>query len=251
MTLQSLAGRLGKFAADNSPVILTAVAVTGTLTTAYLTGRATIKAVNVLRFEEPLSVPFTPKERIKHCWKFYIPAVTTAGLTIAAIVCANRIGTRRAAALAAAYTISEKAFEEYRSKIVEKLGAKKEQAFRDEIAQDRVTRNPVGAREVIIATGGQVLCYETFTGRYFYSDIETLRKAQNDLNQEILRNLYGSLSDFYDLVGLPHTAVSGEIGWNADNLLELQFSAVLAEDGRPCISVEFSAQPYRHYDRLC
>ena len=101
-----------------------------------------------------------------------------------------------------------------------------------------------------MAGEGSVLCYEAYTGRYFLCDMETLRKAQNDINHQVLNDSYASLSDLYDLIGLPHNTNSDEVGWNSDKLLELQFSAVISEGGRPCISVDFAVAPVRHYYRL-
>jgi len=251
MPLSELLKRSQKFVLDNSPTILTTIAVTGTLTTAYLTGKATVQAIEIIR-EEQLErhSPLDHKDKVKLVWKEYIPPATTVLVTIACIILSNRIGNRRAAALAAVYAISEKAFEEYKLKVIESIGAKKEQGLRDELAQERITRNPVGTKEVIIAGSGSVLCNEAFTGRYFISDMETLRKAQNDINHQVLNDSYASLSDFYDLISLPHTSNSDDVGWNSDKLLELQFSATLTEDGRPCISVEFVVSPVRHYFRL-
>lgn len=251
MTLPTLARRLSKLATDNSPVILTAIGVTGVLSTAYLAARASFKSARMIdeHYEVMLDGDKLPiKKSVELCWKNYVPAATSATITIAAVICANRVEARRAAALAAVYTISERAFDEYKSKVVEKLGARKEQGIRDEIAQDQVTRNPVNNCEVIIAGTGEQLCYDTFSGRYFSSDMETLRKAQNDLNQQIINDSYASLSDFYYHVGLKATKTSSEIGWTTDKLMELRFSTVLSDDGRPCISVDFSVAPIRGYD---
>ena len=256
MNLTALMKQAGKLVGDNSPLILTALGVTGALTTAYLTGAASFRAARYIRYEESSrgyefdEEELELKEKVNLVWKLYIPAAASAGLTITAIFYANRIGTRRAAAVATLYSVSERAFDEYKKKVVEKVGAKKEQSYRDEVAQDRVTRDPVSSREVIITGNGDILCYESFTGRYFHSDMETLRKAQNDINYEVMNDSYASLSDFYNLIGLPQTSYSDEVGWNADKLLELQFSATLSEDGRPCISIEFVVAPVRHYNRL-
>jgi hypothetical protein len=249
-SLGEFAKRAERLIVNNSPVILTAIGVAGTLTTAYLTGKATFKAAKILEENEIRLDPLEAKEKVQLVWRLYIPAATTALLTVSAIISANRVGSRRAAALAAAYSLSEKAFEEYRSKIVDRLGEKKEQAIRDEIAQERVDRDPVGNREVILAGEGSVLCYEAYTGRYFLCDMETLRKAQNDINHQVIHDSYASLSDLYDEIGLPHTANSEEVGWNADRLLDLRFSAVLTDTGKPCISVEYDVSPVRHYHRL-
>lgn len=255
MKFADLVKRTQKLAIDNSPAILTAIGVTGALTTAYLTGKASFKAAEMIREEADRTDKFTGyngtlKQDVKLVWKLYIPAAGTAVLTVTAIVAANHIGSRRAAAIAAAYTISEKAFEEYKEKVVEKMGATKEQAVRDEVAQDRVDRNPVSSHEVIIAGSGQVLCFDEWSGRYFQSDMETIRKAQNDTNYQVLNESYASLSDFYERIGLPSTSQSDEIGWNTDRMIDLKFSTTLAEDGRPCLAIDFGLTPIRGYYKL-
>lgn len=248
MTLPILLKRLEKTVADNSPAILTGMAVVGTVTTAYLTGKATIKAVEIMHHEAEAQLidmyDFKPKYVFEKVWKLYIPAVTSAAFTCTAIVCANRIGTRRATALAAAYSISERAFDEYKEKVVEKFGQGKEREIHEELAQERAEK--AKNTEVIITGTGEVLCYDTITGRLFKSDMEKLRKAQNDLNEQLINNVYASLGDFYNLIGLPATPYSEEVGWNTDKLLEITFSSVLI-DGVPCIALEYSVSPVRDY----
>ena len=244
---------LEKLIIDNSPAILTAIGVTGTITTAFFTGKATYKYMEVLAeegyYDRDYKFNRSTKEHIEHAWKFYIPAVTMGALTIACVVGANRIGNRRAAAMAAAYSLSEKVFTEYREKVVEKLGTNKERAVRDEVAQDQVTKNPVLDREIIITGNGDVLCYEAYTGRYFNSSMEVLRKAQNNINFTLLNDGYVSLTDFYNELGIPRTSASDEVGWKNDSMLDLQFSTTMSEDSRPCISIDYRVEPIRNYYR--
>lgn len=252
-----------KIVSDNSPAILSAIAVTGTLTTAYLSGRASFKAAEIVRDYEldmhdpsgkndnvEITKPTTLQEKALLTWKLYIPAASTAVMTIACIVAANRIGTRRAAALAAAYKFSERATAEYKAKVVEKFGEKKEQAARDELAQDRVDKNPPKEKDILFTGRGEVLCYEACFGRWFMSDMHLLRKAQNETNIVVIRDGYASLSVFYNLIGLDATTYSDEVGWNTDNILDLKFSTCLAPDDTPCISVDYSVLPTREYSNF-
>lgn len=256
MTLNSLIGKTSRFMTDNSPVILTAIGATGVLATAYLTGKAALKTHTLIQHrrldlaEEDVSYKLTDRDKFELVWKLYIPAAGSALLTIAAIICANHIGTRRAAAIATAYNISERAFSEYREKIIEKIGAVKEEKARTEIAQKKIDDNPASTNQVIVTGGGEVLCYESFTDRYFYSDLETLKKAMNDTNHQILRDSYASLSDFYERVGLKFTSISNDVGWNSDRLLDLVFSAVISEKGRPCIVVDYYIVPIHRYNQF-
>lgn len=246
MRMDDLVRRLQKSITDNSPAILTGIGVTGTLLTAYLAGRATVQATKIVEFHELKEGPAEGwqkvRERVQLTWKLYIPAAASATTTIAAIISANQVSSRRAAAVAAAYTTIDRAFSEYREKMVETIGKNKEERARAEIAQERVNENP--PVNVIVTGRGETLCFEAYTGRSFYSDMEALRKAQNDLNAQIINQGFASLTDFYDMIGLKKTAHSDEFGWTADKLLELRFAAVLHE-GQPVMSVEYNHIPIR------
>lgn len=253
MNIQGLAKHVERVAVDNSPAILTAIGVTGTVTTAIFASKASFKAADIIReMESEDGVLEDPKQRLvertKATWQLYIPAVGVGTATIACIVFANQIGTRRAAAMAAAYSMSEKAFSEYREKIVEKVGATKEQEARDEIAQERVERNPLGS-QVIVMNDREVLCFDQYTGRYFNSDMETLKQAQNKINYRMIRENYASLNDFYDCVGLDWVPTGDDIGWNSEQMLELSFTTVLSDDQRPCIAIDFHTVPVRNFYR--
>lgn len=252
MNITDIVKKAQRLATDNSPLLLTAVGVAGTITTAYLTGSASIRAYQHIEHREPIEDRKERyKQRVKLVWKLYIPPVVAGSLTIAAIVGANRVGTRRAAAMAAAYSISERAYDEYKSKVVEKLGANKEQAIRDEIAQDRIERTKEN-REVVIATnGGDVLCYEAWSGRYFNSDMETLRKAQNDINAQVIHADFATVDEFYEKIGLEGTDASPQFGWNTNKMLELDFSTTLVDEKTPCLVVSFASMPISEPWRFC
>jgi hypothetical protein len=243
---------------ENKSVLLTAVGVVGTVSTAVLTGRASFKAAEVIREEQrdlrdpsDIALPdFDLKTKINLVWTLYIPPVGVGALTIAAIVFANRIDAQKAAALAAAYGVSERTLQEYREKVLEKLGEKKEQAIRDEIAQDRVNRDPVENKQVIIAGSGEVLCYDNISGRYFQSSVEEIKTAENKVNWELLHHNQASLSFFYEQIGLPPTRHSDEVGWNSNNLLEVMFNTTMSSDKRPCITLDFVVGPTTDYGNL-
>lgn len=251
MDFAQMLKRLEKITVDNSPAILTGLGITGVLATAYLTGKASIKAVDLIKGQEILrNETLDTKERVKLVWKIYIPPAASATLTIGAIVGANHVSTRRATAVAAAYSISERAFTEYKEKVVEKLGEKKEHAIHNEIAQERIERNPPNDNMVIITDNGEILCHDAFSGRYFKSSMEAIQRAEIAVNHQILNDGYANLSDLYYMIGLPPTAISEEVGWNTSRLLKIVYSTVLSPDNRPCISIDFDLHPNRKYSHF-
>lgn len=255
MILTKFAKSAEKFIQDNSPAILTAIGVVGTVSTAYLTGKASFRACRIIEEESARFAPkdepaMSSREKFELTWKLYIPPVVTGALTVVSIIGSNRIGNRRAAAMAAAYSISERAFTEYKDKVVERIGANKERAIRDELAQDRVNRNPKSKNEVIISGGGDVLCYDEYSGRYFESSMEEIKKAMNDTNYRIINDGFASLGDFYDRLSLPSTKYSEEVGWNTDHPLEIIFSTTMSDDNKPCLAIDYHTVPTRGFNRF-
>jgi hypothetical protein len=225
---------------NHSPAILTGVGIVGTVSTAVLTGRATFKAAELIAEEQKLAeteirirdrtegiegwekgdliIPastLSRTDKVKLVWRQYLPPVASGVLTITSIYMANKISSK----------------------------------IRDEVAQDRVTANPGNAREILIG-GGEVLCYDMMTGRYFNSTMETIKAAENRINYELVHHMSASLSMFYEEVGLPPTTFSDMVGWNADNRMDVQVSTVLSADNRPCLAIDFSKHPFAEYDKF-
>lgn len=242
---------------DNSPAILTALGVTGTVSTAVLTARAAFRVgmdVNAGHYE-PLLEGLEPevydsKALVKTYWKEFIPPVAVGATTIACVLGANHVSSRRTAAFATAYSLAEKAFGDYKETVIEQIGHVKEQKIRDEVAQKVVTEKPASTAEVIITGNGDVLCMDLFSGRYFKSTVEKLRRAENDINSAILSDMYCSLNEFWNEIGLSSTGMGEELGFSIDNRVDLQFSAVMSEDNTPCIGVGFGKLPKKDYHKI-
>ena len=234
----------------HSPEILTGIGIAGMITTTVLAVRATPKALELIEQrktdEETDSLP--PIEVVKTTWKCYIPPMVVAVTSICCLIGASSVNMRRNAALAAAYAFSESTLKEYRNKVVETIGAKKEQEVRDKIAKDKISENPVSNCEVVITEKGNTLCYDTLSGRYFKSDIDKIKKAANELNRRMLSEMSISLNDFYYEIGLNNTKLGDSLGWNVDDgLIDLSFSSQLADDGTPCLVLDYSQAPRYDY----
>lgn len=248
--------------AKRSPEILTGIGIAGMLTTTVMAVKATPKALRILdeereyrRIDRENGVDecFAPekiskKDVIKLCWKCYIPAAVTGTVSVACLIGASSVNVKRNAALATAYTLSETALKEYREKVVETIGEKKEQAVRDAIAKDKLEQKPATANQVIVTDRGNTRCFDAISGRRFTSDIDKLNKIANELNRRMLNEGYISLNEFYDEVGLPFLDIGDELGWRTDRgLIELQFSSQLDTDGTPCLVVGFDIAPKHNY----
>lgn len=230
----------------NSTTILSSTAITGVATTAYLTAKASFKAAEELNNKEAWDKyshdkfhTLTIKDKAEIVWKLYIPAAASGLVTSACIIGVARVGNKRAMAAQAAFILTERAYSEYRDKVIEEFGEKKDERVRAAVAEDKVRKNPPPSGEVMIISGTNVLCCELYTGRYFQSDIETLRKSQNDFNAQLISQDQASLEEWYYLINLQPTSFSSDVGWNSDRMLELEFTSILTEDGRPCLAFSY------------
>lgn len=221
-------------AKDHAPTILTAIGVSGTVGTAYLAGKASWYARGRVT-EKPADI--TTKEILTEVWDLYIPPAIAGGLTIGAIICSNRISSKRMAAAYGLLAMSQKTLSDYQEKAIEHLGIKKERAMRDEIAEDKIKKNPPPA---FVGIGsGPVLCCELYTGRYFNSDMETLMRAENKINSIVNNERYALLSEFYEEVGLGRTTGGDTVGWE-HKLMKLSITAIMTDDGRPCLAFDYN-----------
>lgn len=237
----------------HSPEILTGIGIAGMLTTTVMAVRATPKALILIEEQKDKTEvkTLTPVELVKATWICYIPAAVTGVASIACLIGASSVNVRRNAALATAYTLSESALKEYREKVIETVGDKKEQSVRDAIAKDKVDRNPVTTKEVIITEKGNTLCFDAVSGRYFKSDIDKLKKAENELNRQMRGEMYVSLNDFYYEIGLDGISIGDDLGWNIERgYINLDFSSQLAEDGTPCLVIGYDIAPRYDYRNL-
>ena len=237
----------------HSPEILTGIGIAGMITTTVMAVRATPKALILIeeRKEEIGAEKLEAMDMVKTTWACYIPAAITGTLSVACLIGASSVNARRNAALATAYTLSESALKDYQGKVIEMFGEKKNEAVKDAVAKDKVEKNPVVTREVIITEKGNTLCYDAISGRYFKSDIEKIKKAECELNRQMLDDMYVSLNDFYYEIGLDSVKLGDELGWNVDNgYIDLSFSSQLASDGTPCLVIDYSIAPRYDFSEL-
>ena len=249
--LATIAKDIRKFASKRSPEILTGIGIAGMITTTILAVRATPKALELIeeQKEEESVDELSSFEVVKVAWKPYIPAIVTCIASTACLIGASSVNTKRNAALATAYKLSETALSEYREKVVETIGEKKERIVRDKVAEERVKKNPVSKNEVIVTGNGKTLCFDPISGRYFMCSIETIKKAENTLNKQMLHDISGyvSLNEFYDELGLDHTSVGDDLGWNTDQLIDIDFSSQLNDNGEPSVVLDYLVAPKCDY----
>lgn len=186
------------------------------------------------------------KEKIKPLFKAYWPSILLAVLSAACTVGSHVIEKKHQAVLAMALTASNTALKEFQDKALEHLGEKKMTEIKDAIAKDKLDNNKLDPKNVVITSEkGKVLMFDSFSGRYFMSDVESVRRAVNKVNRQIPEEQYVSVNELYSEIGIPEIDMGDQLGWNNDgcNGFEESLSAQITDNGEPCIVVEYIPRP--------
>ena len=240
---------IGKFLMKNESKILTGSGL-GMLGGAIVFGViGTRKAIIALKKElnydisdETSKKPET-KQIIKTTWKCFIPTITLALCGTGCIIGSGIKSKRKYTALETAYILSEKASKVYREKVIETIGERKEKEIKDEVAQDKVTASHVNTSTLVIPSG-KVPIFDSISGRVFVSDIDSIKRAVNDLNREMRDKMWISLNELYYELGLDSIKIGDDLGWNIDRgYIDIIFSSCLDSNGTPCVLMDYEVAP--------
>lgn len=237
-----------------SPKILAGIGIGGMLTTTALavieTKDALEKIENAKRTQKKDKL--TASETFKVAWKCYIPAITVGVISTSCVIGAFAEDERRNSVLVAAYGMSETALRNYKDKVKEVVGEKKATEIQDSVDKTIIEQHPCKP-DIIVQGRGETLCYDNLSGRYFYSDVETLRHAANKLNNQMITSFvpYISLNEFYAEINLHTVEIGDLLGWHMDRgLIELTFSSQLMDGRTPCLVFSFRNLPDYKYSDL-
>lgn len=242
----------GHFLQKNAPAVLTGLGITGFVSTVFLGCHATAKSKDVITeleyceyHETGLRNVYSSKEKFLLCWKYYIPTVVTGGLSIACVVGAQSVNSKRYAALASLYALSETAFADFKKEAAQYLKPKELDEIRENIAQKHLDDHPYSPQTVIDTGKGTHLCFDVVSSRYFKSDIETIRRLENRINKDVLNSelSFVDLNYLYYELGLEPIKYGDYMGWDIYDLLDFKFDSKLLEDGTPCMVIDYDVIP--------
>ena len=243
---------INNFRVKHEPEILMGVGIAGLLFSTVWAVKATVKATKICEKKkvEENKEHLTFKEVFKATWKLYLPVAIGAVVSVPCIIAGNRISTKRTAVMAAAYTLSKTALDEYQNKTKELIGEKKEKEIRDEVVKDKAKE--IESKEIILSSDGDQLFLEPLTGRYFKSNWNAIQKACNDLNEKALGGSSGaySLDDWFECLGLESTEIGQILGWstpyygNSHGLMRIHMTTSKTKDNKPCGAICYDVEPY-------
>lgn len=237
----------------NSPLIMTGIGIAASIGAVVTAFKVAPKAKEVLNQVEAIRKPEDSDgkilwEKTKAVAPIIAPVVIQEAVAIGCIAGSYKVNSRRLVALSTAYSLSERRFDEYQRQVIKNLGERKEQKIRDEVAAEKI-KNDKKSSEVQVDEM-KVLCYDTITGRYFSSTRDDIQKAVNEINKRIIHEMFVSLNDFYYEINIPQVEIGEALGWNSDDLLDVEFSSQLTDDGRPCLVMDYRIQPRFDYRKL-
>lgn len=244
--ITSKAGVAALKLSKNSPHILFGTGVVGVVATAVMASRATLNVHEIVDHhnadreaiargaasnnpkytkkmeQRDLTVLYT--QTALKMVKNYAPTIAVGTLTILCFTGAHNILTRRNIALTAAYSAVDKAFREYRARVVEELGEEKDREFRyaSETIEtmEETKRGPVPKDLTRVDTKGHPSMYATFFNssnknwdRKPEYNLVFLRAQQGWANERLNRQGYLLLNDVLDALGMERTPAGCVVGW--------------------------------------
>lgn len=255
MSTHGIGKTIHAFTVRNGPQILTSAATAGVIATAIFVAKAAPRARDILDREEEIQRKAIESgeqtelkmgfiAQVKLTWRLYVPAILSGLGTVASVILSQEVMARRNTALFGAYTAMQAGYDEYKRKVKAEIGEQKTREITDSIATDRaLSATPYRPDQVIITGHGKTLMQDAWTGRPFESSLEHIYRIANELNRRILHEGFVSLSEFYTEIGLDPVTASDNLGWSSDHLIEVVPTAIVQEDGTPCIVISFEHDP--------
>lgn len=241
--------KLEKETFKHAPELLITLGITGFVTGTVVAVKNTPKVVKKLEMEKQnLGVDkLKVKDVVRVAAPAYIPTLVMDGIAITAIIGSNRIKSKRYAALAAVYQLSSAAFERYKDNVVATIGEQKSKEIESKTVNETIAEayNKNGKNGIMCIEGsGSELCYDIVSDRFFYSDRNSIEKAQNDFNADMIsQGVYSSLNEFYQLLGLKDVVLGYDFGWDIDKgYLNVKITSTIAPNGKPCLAISYT--PY-------
>lgn len=240
------------FLSRNASTILTCVGAAGVIGTSVLAVKATPKALALLdKAKEEKGEDLTKLEMVQVAGPAYIPALLTGVSTLACIFGANALNKRQQAALMSAYALIDSSYKEYKAKVEEMYGEEIGVQVRSEIAKDHIEEAEIPEED-----DGKELFYDYFSGRYFRASIETVQRAEYNLNRSLFTRDYAYLNEFYEDLDLEPLETGWAYGWTkAINLerhwqewVDFVHEKTVTDDGLEVYILKMHGEPTLYFE---
>lgn len=210
------------FVVKNAPEVLIATGLAGFATTIGFSINGAINAtIDMVNNDEPRFRDKTTKEKVKHTFKYYTPAIITGAGSTACIIFSNRVSSARNAAITSAYLLSEKAANLYKEEL-EKVTNEQQfkqidtnvhrqvsDAYRDGQNEPKQTKIAFADRNT------KIRCKDIVTHQQWYMSYNQLERTENDINFRLLDEGQITLNEILDMFDLEHSLEGDNYVWDA------------------------------------
>ena len=198
-----------RFIKQNKATILAVAGAVGMTVSVGLAIRNTAKYKDIIHSKDNKKIDTI--ERLKVAVPLYLPVVLLTGSSLACIVSATVLNTKRQRSMTAAYILLENGFKQYRDKVAELYGSDATQKVETEITNDKFEeKNP--QLEIL----ENDLFYDEYRGEFFESTLDNVREAMYHVNRNFILRGYTTLNEVYDFLNLSHTDQGDVLGWSTD-----------------------------------
>lgn len=245
MKLNPIIKKGANFLIANRAEVLAGMSLLGLAGTVVLSGKSALAIDGIMRNAEESGKSIKDKDILMDVARAAMPAAACAIFTGGCIVGSSAIAHRQYGALMAAYMMGKDKLELTEKTVKEAFGEDGLKKVQSDIAQQRVLQAPVTSSSgMVLDTGyGNTLVYDPMTSRYFKSSAEAIRRAQNDLNEQIIGDWSATLNEFYRYLGLQDCKLGDDLGWNTDNILRITFDSALTSSGEPVLVMNYEVYP--------
>ena len=248
--------RFGLQIKKHSPEILVVAGVAGTVVSAVMACKATLKVNDILAEtkenvtkihdlvadESVTEEQYSKQDSISDLTKVYAkagvelvklygPALAIGALSIGSILTSHNVMRKRNVALAAAYSAVDKGFKEYRNRVVDRFGRDLDRELRYNLKAKEIEETVVdeaGNEKTVKTTviEGDPTVHSDYA-RFFDDgckgwckdssvNLMTVKTNERYANELLQSRGYLFLNDVYDMFGIPRTKAGQIVGWVYD-----------------------------------
>lgn len=244
-----------RFVKNNANIILAVKGATGVVSTTVLAVKATPKALEAIDMaEREKKDKLTTWEKVKVCWKHYLPAAVDGVVNIAAILGGCYISEKKNAALLASVLASEEAIKTYKDTVAEIVPEEKVKEIEDKFIDKRLKESPLPKEMKDLNTPEKgsmedYICFEPYTGQYFLGNKKSIGYLENHINKILIRWDVCTMNDVLNEVDRDEIRMGNMLGWTSqDGDIEILYSTKLKDGDTPCLAIDFSPAPHRLSD---
>lgn len=212
----------------------------GLIATTALAITATPKAITLLReAREEKGEELTRLESFKTAAPVYIPTAITGVTTLVCIFGANALNKHQQASLMSAYALLDNSFKQFREKVAEIYGKEAEKQIIAGIAKDNCKGKAPEEDD------GKNLYYDFFSNRYFRATVETVQRAEQNINREISTRGVAYVNDLYKDLGIDPIKSGWDYIWTWPDCTWVDFDheKTVTDDGLECHIITMHEEP--------